>query len=68
MTMYLVYEFIPYEGMDRILHVFSAEEEAIKAVEYYREKYKVEYGNYEPVRFQYVIHDLEEEFKPGYSP
>ena len=63
-NIYLVYERIPYQGIDDILHAFLSEKEAEKAVEYYREKYRQEYGEYSTERYRYMIRDIEEEFKP----
>jgi len=60
---YLVYERVPYAGIEDVLHVFTTEKEAEKVVEWYREKYKVEYGEYDTTRYRYMIRDLEEEFK-----
>ena len=62
--MYQVYEKIPYEGIDAVLHVFTTEKEAERAIEWYREKYKVEYEEYSTARYGYMIRDIEEEFKP----
>ena len=60
---YLVYERIPYAGIEDVLHVFTTEEEAQSAVVWYKKKYKIEYGEYPTTRYDYMIRDLEEEFK-----
>ena len=61
---YLVYERIPYQGIDDILHVFLSQKQAEKAVDFYLEKYHEDYGEYSTNRFRYMIRDIEEEFKP----
>ena len=62
---YLVYERIPYQGIDDVLHVFLSEKEAEKAVEHLRKEHQDEYERNERIkRFSYMIRDIEEEFKP----
>jgi hypothetical protein len=38
---YLVYERVPYAGIEDVLHVFTTEEEAQNTVVWYKKKYKI---------------------------
>ena len=61
---YIVYEFIQYQGIDNVLNVLLDEEQAERAVEWYREEYKKEYGEYSMERYRYMERELETLFNP----
>jgi len=61
---YIVYEFIQYQGIDNVLNVLLDEEQAERAIEWYREEYKKEYGEYSNGRYRYMERELETLFNP----
>lgn len=61
---YIVYEFIQYQGIDNVLNVLLDEEQAERAIEWYREEYKKEHGEYSNGRYRYMERELETIFNP----